>query len=331
MRRFLLSETKARFGGAARRFLTGNTMDYRQVLAVILPLVVDQAFVFGSQLINTSMISSTGMAAMSAVNMVDSINIFLISVFVAIATGGTVVVAQYKGRGETDMLSVSTAASILAVFAFSFAVSGLFLLVHQPLLGLLFGAAAADVMRAARIYFVGSCLSYCGIAIEESVCGALRGVGEARSALMLTLIMNLSYVGFNFVFINGLHMGVMGMAVSVNLSRYLAAVFALFYLTHINMSLHFRWKDMMKVHFDTVRRVLFVGLPFAAEQMFFNGGKIVTQVLIVGLGTAAISVNAICNAVTGVVQIPGNALLLSIVTPSASSATSSRSPAAVSA
>ena len=42
-----------------------------------------------------------------------------------------------------------------------------------------------------------------------------------------------------------------------------------------------------------VKKIMFVGLPFAAEQMFFNGGKIVTQMFIVHLGTYAIATNAI--------------------------------------
>lgn len=297
-----------------RRYLSGEFLDYRQVIAIILPIIVDQAFVFGSNLINTAMISSAGVAAVSAVNMVDSVNIFLVSVFVAVSTGGTVVVAQYKGRGNHAMVSKATAGSVTSVFAFAFGISLLFVLLHGPVLGFLFGRAAPDVMTNARIYLIGSGLSYCGIALEESVCGALRGVGEARSALSLSLIMNLSYVGFNLIFINVLHLGVLGMAISINLSRYLGAACALFYLMRVNISLHFCGRDVFHVSFAMARQILFIGLPFAAEQMFFNGGKILTQIFIVGLGTYAIAVNAICNAVLGVTQIPGSALLLSIVT-----------------
>lgn len=300
--------------GLLRRHLSGDFLDYRQVIAIILPIMVDQAFVFGSNLINTAMISSTGVAAVSAVNMVDSINIFLVSVFVAVSTGGTVVVAQYKGRGDNAMVSKSAAGSVTSVFLFALVISALFLVLHKPVLSVLFGTAAPDVMANARIYFIGSCLSYCGIAAEESVCGALRGIGESRSALSLSLIMNLSYVGFNLVFINALHLGVLGMSISVNLSRYLGAACALFYLIRVNLSLRFRWQDMFHVQFALAKRILFIGLPFAAEQMFFNGGKILTQIFIVGLGTYSIAVNAICNSVLGVIQIPGNALLLSIVT-----------------
>ena len=55
------------------------------------------------------------MEAVSAVNMVDSVNIFLLNVFIAIATGGTVVVAQYKGSGNDEMVSKSAAQTISSV------------------------------------------------------------------------------------------------------------------------------------------------------------------------------------------------------------------------
>jgi hypothetical protein len=51
------------------------------------------------------MISAAGVAAVRAVSMVDSLNIFLVNVFIAVATGGTVIVAQYKGSGNPEMVS----------------------------------------------------------------------------------------------------------------------------------------------------------------------------------------------------------------------------------
>lgn len=76
-------------------------MDYRQIIALFLPILIDQAFIIGLNLVNTAMISSSGMAAVSAVNMVDSLNIFLINVFVAIATGGRWWLRSIKEAGMT--------------------------------------------------------------------------------------------------------------------------------------------------------------------------------------------------------------------------------------
>jgi putative MATE family efflux protein len=296
------------------KYFSGDSIDYRQMIALFIPILVDQAFVVGLNLVNTAMISSSGVAAISAVNMIDSLNIFLISVFIAVSTGGTVVVAQYKGSGNDLMVSKATAGAVSSVSLMALFIGLFGIVFHGPLLNLLFGAASPEVMSNARTYLIGSSLSYLGIAVVEAVCGALRGIGRTRASLVLSLIMNLIYVLLNFVFINGLDMGVFGMTIAINISRYLAAVCALIYLFRLDSSLHVKIRDLLTLNWTMLRRIMNIGLPFAAEQMFFNGGKILTQIFIVSLGTYAIATNAISSTLAGVMQIPANALSLTLIT-----------------
>lgn len=296
------------------KYFSGQSMDYRQMIALFIPILVDQAFVVGLNLVNTAMISSSGVAAISAVNMIDSLNIFLISVFIAVSTGGTVVVAQYKGSGNELMVSKATAGATSSVSLLAFAIGMFGILFHNPLLNLLFGAASPEVMENARIYLIGSCVSYLGIAVVEAVCGALRGIGRTRASLVLSLIMNISYVILNLVFINLLHMGVLGMSISINIARYLGALCAIYYLFKLDNSLHIRIRDLVVVKLSMLKKIMFIGMPFAAEQMFFNGGKILTQIFIVSLGTYALATNAIASSFALIMQIPANALSLTIIT-----------------
>ncbi|MCM3703998.1 MATE family efflux transporter [Paenibacillus macerans] len=289
-------------------------MDYRQVIALFLPILVDQAFIVGLNLVNTAMISSSGVAAVSAVNMVDSLNVFLINVFVAVATGGTVVVAQYKGSGNDRMVSQAAASTVASVSLMALAIGLLLIGLHNPIMNLLFGSASADVLDSARVYMIGSSISYMGLALVQAVCAGLRGIGKTRASLSLSLIMNLLYVLLNVVFINLLHMGVLGMAFSVNIARYTGAICALYYLFKMEESLRLHLRDLFKLPLSMLRKIMFIGLPFAAEQMFFNGGKLLTQVFIVSLGTYAIATNAIGGSLGMVFQIPAGALSLTIVT-----------------
>ncbi|WP_435923566.1 MATE family efflux transporter [Paenibacillus sp. DYY-L-2] len=300
--------------GLLDKYFTGETMDYRQMIALFIPILIDQAFIVGLNLVNTAMISSSGVSAVSAVNMVDSLNVFLINVFVAIATGGTVVVAQYKGSGNEAMVSRASAGTVTSVSLVALFIGLLIMGFHNPLLNVLFGSASEDVLHSARIYLIGSGISYAGVAVVQAVCGALRGIGKTRASLMLSLIMNLLYVALNVVFINLLHMGVMGMTIAVNIARYVGAGCALFYLFKLDATLHLRIRDLFHFPLSMLRKIMFIGVPFAAEQMFFNGGKLLTQVFIVSLGTYAIATNAIAGSLAMVFQIPASALSLTIVT-----------------
>jgi|HigsolmetaGSP11D_1036233.scaffolds.fasta_scaffold07529_2 Na+-driven multidrug efflux pump len=96
------------------KHFSGNTLNYRQIIDIYVPILADTAFIVLMSMLNTAMVSSSGVAAVSAVSMVDSLNMFIVSLFVALATGGTVLVAQYKGSGNPRMVS-STASQAVSV------------------------------------------------------------------------------------------------------------------------------------------------------------------------------------------------------------------------
>ena len=289
-------------------------MNYKQIMALFIPILIDQAFIIGLNLVNTAMISSSGVAAVSAVNMIDSLNMFLINVFAAVATGGTVVVAQYKGSGNDRMISQAAAGSLASVSLLAILISLPVLVFHNPVINLLFGTADADVLANARIYLIGSMSSYLGIAVVQAVNGALRGVGKTQASLMLSLIMNGTYVLLNILFVSVLDMGVLGMSIAINIARYGAAICAIYYLLRKDESLRLRLVNLFHFPIAMLRKIMFIGVPFAAEQMFFNGGKLLTQIFIVHLGTYALATNAIGSTLAAVAQIPAGALSLTIVT-----------------
>lgn len=309
-----MNKQARRFKAFVIRNLSGESLSARQVVGIFTPILVDQAFIVCFGFLNTAMISSSGVDAVSAVNMVDSLNLFLVNVFIAVATGGTVIVAQYWGNRNEAMVSESAAGAVSSVFLLAAGIGAAVVLLHNPMLSLLFGNADPDVMGQARVYLIGSGLSYPGVAVTEAACGALRGAGETKPSLMLSLVNNLSYVLLNFVFITGMHMGITGMVVSLNLSRWASAAFSLFYLSRLNQTLHFRIRDAVRFDPAMLKKVFLIGVPFAAEQMFFNGGKILTQTFVVRLGTYAIAVNAISNSIVQLFLIPGNAACLGIIT-----------------
>ncbi|NHN32488.1 MATE family efflux transporter [Paenibacillus agricola] len=296
------------------KYFSGESIDYRQIIALFIPILIDQAFLVCLNLLNIAMISSSGVAAVSAVSMIDTLNIFLISVFVAVSTGGTVVIAQYKGSGNDHMVSKAAASSISLVSMLACCISLFMVVFYSPTLNLLFGTATSDVFAHAKTYLIGSSISYIGFAIVESICGAMRGIGNTRASLTLSLIMNLSYVVLNILFVNFLEMGVLGMTIAVNISRYSAAVFALIYLAKMDTTLYLRIRDMFVLNFSMLKKILFIGIPFAAEQMFFNGGKMLTQVFIVSLGTYAMATNAIGSSLAALFLVPSIALSQTTVT-----------------
>ena len=300
------SEIKKKIVLFLDKYFSGEIIDFRQIVALTIPVLVDQTFIVGLNLFNTAMISSSGVQAVSAVNMVDSLNLLFLSVLIAVATGGTVVVAQYVGSGNDRMCSKSAEQATAAVLLISLAIGFLLIVFRTPVLWALFGSAEPGVFEGARIYLLGSALSYPAFGLYQVCCCCLRGAGKTKPALALSMITNFSYVFLNVIFIRFLAMGVVGMSIALNLSRLLGAVCAVVYLARYDRVLNFRWKDAVKMDFSIQKKILFIGIPFAAEQIFFNGGKLLTQTFIVELGTLSLAANAIVWVLIMILQIPGS-------------------------
>ena len=72
--------------------------DNKALLALILPLVVEQLLAVLVGMADSIMIASVGEAAVSSVSLIDTIFILLINMFTAIATGGASCAASISER-----------------------------------------------------------------------------------------------------------------------------------------------------------------------------------------------------------------------------------------
>ncbi|KRL10071.1 MATE family efflux transporter [Schleiferilactobacillus perolens] len=275
------------------RFFSGRDISYRFVFALLIPVVIDQFFLVSFNFINTSMISSSGTAAISAVNMVGSLNIFLVQFFVAIGLGGTVLIAQHYGHKDYAILGKLVNGTVYGAILVATLLAIVFMVLHEQILTALFGRADPGVLDDAATYLMGILISYPFQAVVEGTNGSLRGVGRTKTSLQLSLTMNAIYLGFNIVFVSWLKMGVIGLAISLNISRVLAAGLAIWMLYRNRAIFNMRLQILKRINFATVRQVILVAIPFAAESIFFNGGKIIMQIMIVSLGTDMIAANAI--------------------------------------
>ena len=66
----------------------------RDLWRLILPLVIEQLLAVTIGMADTVMVASVGEAAVSGISLVDSVNILLINIFSALATGGASIAAQ---------------------------------------------------------------------------------------------------------------------------------------------------------------------------------------------------------------------------------------------
>lgn len=80
-----------------------HLFDNKKMAALLIPLAIDQLLNSFMGTVDTLVVSSLGSAAISAVTLVDSINILIVQAFFALASGGTVVCSHYLGCKKQDL------------------------------------------------------------------------------------------------------------------------------------------------------------------------------------------------------------------------------------
>ena len=99
---------------------TSTPLFSRQALvALLLPLIAEQALSVTIGLADTLMVSSVGEAAVSGVSLVDSFNTLMIQIMSALATGGAVVTSQYIGHQEPKNAKAAAAQILFVLSSFS--------------------------------------------------------------------------------------------------------------------------------------------------------------------------------------------------------------------
>ena len=264
--------------------------------------------------VDTMMVSNVGSAAISAVSLVDSINILVIQALSALAAGGAILCSQYLGSEKRDG-AIRSAQQVLFVMAvLSVALSAGCLIFRVPLLRVIFGAVEADVMKNSQVYFLFTLLSFPFIGLYDAGASILRAQNNSRSPMVISVISNFMNIGGNAILIFGFHMGVEGAAISTLISRIFCAVVVLWKLRDESKPIFVKQYLSIRPDFGLIKKILFIGIPSGIENSMFQFGKLAIQSTVSTLGTTAIAAQAMTNILENLNGIGGIGVGIGLMT-----------------
>ena len=294
---------------------TSTPLFPRQALvALLLPLIAEQALSVTIGLADTLMVSSVGEAAVSGVSLVDSFNTLMIQIMSALATGGAVVTSQYIGHQEPKNAKAAAAQILFVLSSFSVLVAAVVIGGRHAILRGIFGSIDADVMHYAETYFLLSALSYPFIGLYNAGAALFRAQGNSKISMLSSLVMNVVNIGGNAVLIYGFGMGVMGAALASLVSRAIACAVVLYLLQKPGCALRVDSLRAMAPNGGLIRRILRVGIPAGIENGMFQIGKLSVSSLTSTLGTAAIAANAVAGNIASFLNVPASAVGIGALT-----------------
>lgn len=303
--------------GRARRALSGSL--FRSLLSMAGPIMAEQAFITLLGLVNAGMAGRAGTEVASGVGLVASVTNLATALFSALALGGTVAVSRARGAGRREdadraasqcvMLSVGSAAAVSVVLA----------VFSRPVVDALFSASPATVRGHAASYLTWAAAGYPFLAATLAASGVLRGAGDARTSMVVNVLMNVCNAAAGRVLIFGVSaggaavfpaLGAAGAGMALSFAR--AAGVALYAAVFARGAGGFRFRFSAAKDGAAAAAVLAVGIPAAVESFAFMGGKLLTQTYVAGLGAAAAAADYLASAAAGFVQVPLSALSLAV-------------------
>lgn len=267
----------------------------KQIWALLIPLMVEQVLgaLMGS--LDTLMVSNVGSAAISAVSLVDSVNVVAVLVFTAMAMGGSIVCSQYVGANMKKEAINAAEQFILTTFSIAVVSTTLVILFRAPLLRLVFGQIEQDVMENALTYLFITALSYPFLALYNSCAAIFRASGNSRLPMTVSVLANIMNVIGNAVTIFALGMGVAGAALATLLSRLFSAVVLLIYLRKPRQIIVIKNYLSIRPQWWMIKKIMSIGIPNGIENSMFQVGKLAIQSTVSTLGTVAMAAQAMTS------------------------------------
>lgn len=283
-------------------------------MPLAVPIFLENACVLLMGVFSTFLVSWLGQDAMAGVGLADSFNMVIIAFFAAIDLGTTVVVAFSLGKRDPERARAAARQSLVLMTIVSVLLAAGIHLAGTHIVEFIAGAATPEVKALALSYLQITVWSYPAAAITLIASGALRGAGNTKLPLLINGGMNILNILFSGILIYGLAdwkgIGFDGAGLGLTLSRYMGAIAIVLVLrSGFNPALRIGFRSYFtRLNTSILREVLGIGIPASVESVLFNGGKLLTQMFVAGMGTSVIAGNFIAFSIAALINLPGNAL-----------------------
>ena len=304
---------------SSERLLTyireGRTMSRQEQLRLIvslsIPSILAQISATVMFFIDASMVGHLGAQASAAIGVVETTGWLMGGLASAANMGFSVQVAHFIGANDFGAARQVLRRALVCCFVWALMLS-LTALIIAPYLPYWMGGSA-EIAHDASLYF--AIIGVCGLffQMEGLAASMLKCSGNMRIPSMLNILMCVLDVVFNFFFIYGLHLGVMGAALGTGLAELVTAALMLWFLLVRSPMLSIfkrreergeRREESFSPGFIT-STALKIGGPMGLQHLLMGGAQMVSTIIVAPLGTVALAAHSLAITVESLCYMPG--------------------------
>lgn len=287
----------------------------RQIRSLSLPIIMESIFALSGNLVFIAILgridqvgldSITHVAAQGMATVVTGIIWWLLK---GVGIGSTIKVAQAYGAGSGHLIKEFGIQTLLFNI-FLGLVCSVTLYSAADLFIRLYNPAAATGALAVR-YIRIACIGFPFLGIMHTATGVLQGVGNTKTPMIMSAILNLVFIlaGIPFIFgYIGQPLGVVGSAIALVIGQVITASIGLFALFNprgpLAMEGHEERAYFFKPRPQEMLSIASVGLPTGLENVFWQFSAMVIGRLMLGYGELAYAANQIGVQAESIANMP---------------------------
>ncbi|MGN0709520.1 MAG: MATE family efflux transporter [Anaerovoracaceae bacterium] len=261
----------------------------RFAIPVALTGILEQLFNAADIAVVGRFTGAQGEVNMAAVGANSPIIGLILNLFIGIAIGANVVIANAVGRKNQRDIRKAVQTSVAFAFLTGVVVAILGEFIAEPLLDSM--NVPDDVLPQAvlylRIYLTGLPV----IMLYNFESAIFRGVGETRLPLAALSVSGVLNVILNLIFVIKLGMTVNGVALATVISNLTSSIFLLAVLSRTKLPIRIEIKKI-RMYKDSLLKILSIGVPAGIQGAVFAIANILVQSAINSLGTTAIAASS---------------------------------------
>ncbi|MDL2254476.1 MATE family efflux transporter [Ruminococcaceae bacterium OttesenSCG-928-I18] len=269
---------------------------YRQVAALVVPIALQNLINVGVQSADVIMLGRVGEIVLSGASLAGQVQFVLMLLFFGLASGGSVLTAQYWGKGDRrtieKVLAITLKISMAASFVFFFAAF------FFPEVLMRIFTPEAEVIAAGVVYLRIIAPSYLFMGFTNIYLNIMRSVERVVVATAVYFISFVTNVVLNALLIFGLlgfpAMGIAGAALGSTLARALELVIVIVYAAR-NPDIRLRPKDYTRRHRALFKDFFKYSMPTTVNELLWGMAMSANAVIIGHMGAAAVAANSVTN------------------------------------
>jgi putative MATE family efflux protein len=272
------------------------------ILKFAAPMLVGNVFQQSYNIVDSMIVGNfIGKEALAAVGASYPIIFALISFVIGIASGGTIIVAQYFGAKDYKRVRRTIDTLYIFIFFASIAITTVGITFSQQIFHLikLPGELVPQAMDYFNTYLLGTVFFF-GFNGTSAI---LRGLGDSITPLVFLAISSVFNIGFDFLFIRYFGYGVQGAAWATIISQGGAFITAVLYLNKTHKLVQLRLRELV-FDWDIFRKSVRIGVPSGLQHTFVSLGMMALIRIVNHFGTNVIAAYTVAGRIDGLAMLP---------------------------